>query len=128
MIPLNFTLQVAGPSSAKFQSDESFQSCQVANIGILFVVAITDDAGNPVDLRSATTLQLKFKAPDGTTFDKVATLYTNGLDGTVQFATDSANDIAQFGEYWIQAKYVVSGSTLTTRWGTFMADSNIDAN
>lgn len=123
MMQLNFTLPVAGPSPAEF--DQTPQKCQAENDNIKLVVFVVDDDGEIVNVRNATELKLRLLAPDSTTIDRAAALYTNGIDGALQYTTVLA-DLKQAGLYRLQAKYTIAGKTQTTRWGQFRVGANVD--
>lgn len=127
VIPLNFTLQVAGPLPNDFQTDDNPQGCRDTNDGIQLIVQVVDQALLPIDVRGSTILQIKLKSPSGKTLDRAATYLTNGLDGKLQYTTVAA-DLVEDGLYRIQAKYVLAGDVKTTRWGQFRVGPNIDQN
>lgn len=122
VIPLNFTLQVAGAAPADF--DFAPQMCQSENDSIQLVAAVIDQNGAPVNLRNATRRSLVLLKPDGTTKELSASLLTNGLDGAIQYTTKAA-DIEEAGFYQVQAVYAIGGLTQTTRWGKFRVGENI---
>lgn len=124
MIPLEFTLPVAGPITADFDSCLP-QQCQEDNDGIQLVVNVVDQNGDPVNLMTASSLEIRLLKPDGTTINKTATVLTSGVDGAVQYTTAAA-DIAEAGTYEVQAAYVISGKTQTTRRARFRVGENIE--
>jgi hypothetical protein len=123
MIPLNFTLQVAGDAPGDF--DAPPQLCQAVNDQIQLVVTIVDQNGLPINVRSATSRKIVLLTPQGTTIDRAAALYTSGVDGAVAYTT-KATDLQLAGTYQIQAQYVIGGQTQTTRWGKFRVGANIE--
>lgn len=123
MIPLNFTLPVAGPVTADL--DDTPQACQAINDNIQLVVYVVDQDGLPISLREASSKKIALLAPDGTTLLKDASFLTSGVDGALQYTTSVA-DLKQGGTYQLQAAYVISGKAQTTRWGKFRVGDNID--
>ena len=86
---------------------------------------MVDDAGDPIDISTASSMKLKLLAPDGTVIDKTAALLTSGVDGAMKYDT-VPSDLVQAGLYKIQAHYTISGKTQTSRWGAFWVRANID--
>jgi len=73
-----------------------------------FRVTLVDD-GTAVNVSAATTKQLKFQGPDGTSYTKTASFYTDGSDGIIQWtATDGFLTV---GNWLMQAYIVMSGWT-----------------
>lgn len=124
MIPLQFTLPVAGPVTADFDSCLP-QQCQEDNANIQVVVNVVDHEGNPLNLMMATTKRLRFLAPDGTTFVKDASFLTSGVDGALEY-TSGVADFKEFGTYQVQAEYVIGGKFQTTRRAKFRVGENIE--
>lgn len=123
VIPLNFTLPVAGPVSADI--DCIPQQCQENNDNIQLVVNVVDHEGNPVDIRESTEASLVLLKPDGTTFKFAASFLTSGVDGALQYVT-SEKDLADVGTYQVQASYVIDGKTQNTRRAKFRVGANIE--
>ncbi|MES2155453.1 MAG: hypothetical protein V4510_09995 [bacterium] len=123
MIPLNFTLPVAGPVTADI--DNAPQECQRSNGGIQIVVYAVDQAGAPVNLRAASAMKIRLLRPDGTTVERDAAFLTSGVDGALALAAAPA-DLAQVGTYQVQAEYVLAGKTQSTRRARFRVGANID--
>lgn len=123
MIPLNFTLHVAGPITADLEDVP--QECQEQNDSIQLVVLVTDQDGNPINMRPASQITMIFLAPNGVTFERPASLLTHGLDGNVQYTTVDT-DLIQAGTYQLQVRYTIAGKTQTTRRGKFTVGANIE--
>lgn len=67
---------------------------QKGDIGIDFVVTLIKQSDNtPLDVSSATTLQLKFRPIGGTTKTQTAAVVTDGTDGKIRYITASASDL-----------------------------------
>ena len=78
------------------------------DIGTKFRAAIKDQNGKIVDVSSATTLKLIFKAPSGEvkTFD--AEKVDTGTDGEIEYTT-KVGDIDEPGDWIWQARVVMGG-------------------
>lgn len=74
----------------------------VGDIGTVFRVTIKDGA-DIVDVSNVDSKLLFFQKPDGTLLTKEATLYSDGLDGIIEYTTQSG-DLDQAGTWQIQAK------------------------
>ncbi len=123
MIPLEFTLPVAGPVTADL--DCVPQACQEENDNIQLVVFVVDAEGNPVNLMTASSLKMRILKPDGTTLERDAALLTSGVDGALEY-TSEASDFEESGSYQLQAEYVIDGKTQNTRRGKFRVGANIE--
>ena len=74
----------------------------VGDIGTVFRITIKDGA-DIVDISNVDSKLVFFQKPDGTTLSRTATLYTDGLDGILQYVTQDG-DLDQAGTWQIQAK------------------------
>jgi hypothetical protein len=126
MIPLNFYLQVGGPISVVFDMPSPLQSCQDGNSGIQIVVYVLDQLANPANISSASSTSLLFMRPDETTFNRVASFVTSGMDGGL-FYTVLDTDFLQDGLWQVQASFTLAGDKKTTRIGSFVVGGNIIA-
>lgn len=127
LLPLEFTLQLLGPSTDPFQVPQDYQSCQVLDTGVQLVVEVTDQNGNPVNLKSASATVIRLRLPDGTLVDHAAIFLTDGTDGQVVYTT-GPGDLPRAGTCAIQAKVTMSNSTKYTRLGHFNVLENTDDN
>ena len=82
----------------------------VGDIGTRFSVTITDSAGTAVNVSSATTKQLWFKPPSGSTLEKAATFATDGVNGVLYYDAISG-DLSAAGEWELQAYVVMPTGT-----------------
>lgn len=97
------------------------------DIGTVFLVTINDCvAGVPtvLDVSSATTLQLIFQSPSGTSTTQTASLYTDGTDGKVTY-TSISGDIDEVGTWRLQASVVIGGGTFRSEVKSFRVHDNI---
>jgi len=96
----------------------SDSTVHVGDIGTVIRLTILDQDGNALDISLATTLQIAFKKPNGTTVQKTAVLVGTGTDGKVyyQFVT---GDLDVAGAWIAQAKVVLPGGTWYTTEALF---------
>jgi hypothetical protein len=97
------------------------------DIGTSFVVTINDCvSGTPtaLDVSGATTLQLIFKSPSGTSSTKTASLNTDGTDGKIKYTTVSG-DLNETGTWRLQAYVVIGSGTWRSEVDTFKVYENL---
>lgn len=75
------------------------------DIGTIFRASIKNDCGVIFDVSECTNKYLIFRNPNGIVSTKVASFYTNGEDGVIQYTTVE-NDLGVVGIWSVQA-YVV---------------------
>ncbi len=104
----------------------------VGDIGTVFEVTLKDEGNSPeiVDISTATTKELLFKAPSGTTLTKTAAFTTDGTDGKLEYTTTSATDLMMEGNWQIQAHIILgSASPKDAEWhsdiGSFRCHPNL---
>ena len=88
----------------------------LGDIGTAFRITLTD-CDVPVDLTTATVLNIIFKKPDGSSAPKTASIFGDPTDGVIQYLTVDENDLDQLGTWELQAVVTLS----TGKWS-----SNID--
>ena len=103
---------------------QGLQSCQQGDVGVSIIVSVTDQAGDPVNLASASNKTIRLGYPDGTSADFAAAFVTDGSDGQLVYATQDG-DLSQVGEYDVQAIYVLAGVTKSTEVDTLQVRENI---
>lgn len=87
----------------------------VGDIGTSFVATIQDGT-SVIDISGATTIELIFEDPAGTSFTKTASFVTDGTDGKMEYVTVSDDDIIDAEGFWkIQGHVVFSA---TQEWKT----------
>lgn len=95
----------------------------VNDVGTQLVVTVLDD-GAVVDISTATEIYILLRKPDGVTYTKTASLYSDGTDGKMEYTTE-ADDLNAAGNYKIQGKVVLGGGTYFTSLGTFKVHCNL---
>lgn len=89
----------------------------LGDVGTIIRVTVTED-GSAVDLSTATGIQLRFRAPDGTVTNYTASFTTNGSDGVLQYAL-TADDIDQVGLWEVRPYFTLGTFTGHTSAVTF---------
>lgn len=100
------------------------QEIHVQDQGTIFRVQLCDGT-NPVDISSATDLQIDFRKADGTILNASATLTNGGTDGKLQYTT-VADDLNIAGSWKIQAKVTLPAGTWKSDIGLFTVHSNLE--
>ena len=95
----------------------------VGDIGTQLIMTVKDD-GVVVDISSASTLNVIIKKPDGESYTKTGTLYTDGTDGKMYY-TSVNGDFNAAGSYKIQGKVVLTGGTYYSSISTFKVQCNL---
>jgi DUF4097 and DUF4098 domain-containing protein YvlB len=76
----------------------------IGDVGTRFLFTIQDcDDVNPLDVSTASSIEIIFKKPDSSTLTVTATFLTDGTDGKVYYDT-VAGDIDQVGRWQVQGK------------------------
>lgn len=98
---------------------------QIDDSGIALVVTVTaSDGTTPINLSSASNFTIYIYRPDGRLITGTASLYTNGLDGKIQYITQST-DLTVQGVYKVQASYQLSGNLKHTSKDIFCVEPNL---
>lgn len=100
----------------------SANEVHVGDIGTIFELTVMDGA-SVVDVSTATTKEIVFRKPDGTTATKTATFTTNGSDGKIRYAT-VANDLDKHGTWKVQAHIIMP----TGEWRSDMSEFTVYTN
>ena len=93
------------------------------DIGTTFRATIQQDA-SVIDISGASTLQMIFEKPSGSTMTKTATLYSDGTDGKMQYATVSG-DLDETGSWRVQAYIALDTWQGKTDMYTFEVHPNL---
>ena len=93
------------------------------DVGIRIIATIKNEDDEIVDISSATTKQFIFNKPDGSSVTKSASLYSDGTDGKMYYATEDGF-LDQIG-YWEVQGYVVVGAS---EWHTNITKIKIHRN
>ena len=105
---------------------QSFQTCQVGDIGVAIVVQVVSVDETPIDLRAATVKIIRIGYPDGTSEDFAAEFLTDGSDGKLVYTTVDG-DIAEAGEHQVQGIVTLNGTIRSSTVSAFQALENIPA-
>jgi len=93
------------------------------DIGTVFRATLYDGS-TIVDVSGATTLELVFGKPDGTSSAKTATFTDDGVDGQIQY-TVVDGDLDQLGDWKIQAHIILLGGEWRSNIDNFRVYKNI---
>lgn len=105
----------------------SEQEIHYNDIGTVVLVTVKDcvsGTSTVLDLSSATSLELIFKSPSGTSVTQTASLYTDGSDGKIYY-TSVDGDFDEVGTWRIQCKIGIGGGTFRSDVGTFKVYENL---
>jgi len=83
------------------------------DVGAVIELTATDCNGVVEDISAATTLEIYFQKPDGTTVTKTAVFTTDGTDGKFQYTT-IAGDLDMVGTWHYQGHIVTPTTSLST--------------
>ena len=104
------------------------EEAHVNDIGTIFSVTVYDTGStgttSVLDVSGATTKQIIFKKPTGTTLTKAAVFTTDGTDGKIQYVTVS-DDLDSTGTWQLQAYIVASDGSWKSDVGTFKVYENL---
>lgn len=96
----------------------------VGDVGTSLVVAVVDEAGDPVDVSAATERTIYLTRPDGTILTRTAVNDTTGVDGLIRYDT-VANatlpvDFSQSGNWTIEGFVDLGAAEWSTAATTFV--------
>lgn len=100
------------------------QEIRKNDVGTELRVTLTD-SGTAVDVSTATTLQIKLKAPSGTVSTKTASYVTNGTNGQIKYVTQSG-DLSETGTWRWQAYVVIGTSSWHSEMQSFKVHENLE--
>jgi len=93
------------------------------DIGTKFLLTIKDGT-TAEDISGATTKEIIFQKPDGTSITKSGIFETDGTDGKI-YCTSVAGDLDQTGTWTLQAKVVIASGTYHSSISSFKVYSNV---
>jgi hypothetical protein len=96
---------------------------QKGTIGAEIILTVRDQANAILDISTATTKEIIFRKPDGTTVTKTAVFVSNGTDGKVKYTTVS-NDLDQVSVWKMQARIVTPTMDARTTLATMAVLKN----
>ena len=94
------------------------------DIGTIFRFEVLNEKEKIIDLSVATTKEIIFKTPNGTTLTKPASLTTDGKDGLMEYTT-VAGDLDQAGSWQRQGHLVLSAGEWRSSIVQFTVHSNL---
>jgi hypothetical protein len=94
------------------------------DIGTIFRLTITDTAGTPIDVSTATVKYINFQDPSGVRMQKTAAFDTDGTDGKIQY-TSVSGDIDSVGTWQIQGYVETSLGKFWTEKDSFKVCSTL---
>jgi len=100
----------------------SSREIRLGDIGTVFEITLMEDS-DVVDVSSATTKQIIFEDPSGTTRTKPAAFSTTGADGKIKY-TSVSGDLNRTGKWKMQA-YV---ETPSGKWHSDIASFRVYPN
>lgn len=93
------------------------------DIGTVITLTVKDGT-SAVDISGASTYNLVFGKPDGTSVSQTGTFTTDGTDGKLYYTT-VANDLDQCGWWKVQAIVTNTAGTWKSDIGNFEVHRNI---
>ena len=105
----------------------SEQEVHYNDIGTVFLVTVKDcvsGTSTALDVSTATSLQIVFKSPSGTSSTKTASLNSDGTDGKIYY-TSVDGDLNETGTWRMQAVVSIDGGTYRSEVGTFKVYENL---
>lgn len=93
--------------------------------GSIFRVTVKKQDNTVWDISAATTIQIKFEKPSGSTAIKTASYTTDGTDGKMEYVSVSG-DLDEVGEWQVQGRVVSGSQDLRTTIGKFQVIKDID--
>ena len=93
------------------------------DIGTVFEVALMDGS-SIVNVSAATTKEIIFEKPDGSTLTKTAEFVTSGSDGKIDYTT-VAGDLDTIGRWKIQAYVVLAAGSWKSDVAEFSVHDNL---
>jgi hypothetical protein len=90
----------------------------------LMLQLTVQDGGAIQDLSNASVKNITFQKPDGTTYTKPVTFFTNGQDGVVVY-TMASGELDTQGFWRYQVKVLVPSGTFSTDINSFKVYENL---
>ncbi len=82
----------------------------VGDIGTLLTCFFRKADESAFDISAATTKEISFEKPDGTSFHRAGTFLVDGVDGVLTYGL-AADDIDVEGYWWLQGHVVFGDGT-----------------
>lgn len=104
------------------------EQAQVNDTGTIFRITVYDTtstgASIVADISDAVVLRFIFRRPDGTTFERGASLTNDGTDGLIQYTTVNG-DLNQSGSWLLQAYVETTSGKWRTNTACFKVQENL---
>ncbi|MDH3375360.1 MAG: hypothetical protein OEQ39_00115 [Gammaproteobacteria bacterium] len=97
---------------------------RVGDQGTIFEATVKDQIGNPVNISSATQLEMIFKDPNGVDQTKTAVFSTDGLDGKCRYVAE-AGFINMEGTWERQVKVTLPTGVWSSEISTYTVYRNL---
>lgn len=92
-----------------------------------FKATIKDCDGVAIDVSTATTIEFTFKKPSKEIVTVTGTLFTDGLDGIINYRVTSTSFLDEVGIWQVEGYVILSGGDdFHTQKYTFRVESNLD--
>jgi len=99
-------------------------SVQKNNIGTVFRLTFKDCAAAVIDISTATTKNIIFKSPSGTSATKAGAFVTDGTDGMLDYTTE-ADFLTEAGTWSVQGHVVIGSQNFKSDISTFNVVDNL---
>ena len=96
----------------------------IGDVGTIFRLTIKDQDGTVVDISSATTQEIIFQKPDGTSFTKTSVFTSDGTNGQTKYISVDG-DLNVKGLWHIQAHVIISAGEWHSSIKHFKVKPNI---
>lgn len=100
------------------------KTLQKGAVGVLLIFPLCDGASKPINVATATLIELKFKKPNGAIVTKTATLVNDGKDGLVSYVTE-AGFLDQSRTWQVQARIVTATIDIPSAPAEFTVADNL---
>lgn len=99
------------------------EEIHLGDIGTIFRLTIVD-CDVPVDISSASTMEITFKPPQGASKVKTPVFNTDGTNGIIDYTT-IVDDLDEVGQWKMQARVTLPTGTWRSNIETFKVHSNL---
>jgi hypothetical protein len=96
----------------------------VGDVGLILKPTVKDETDTIVSIATATVLTIKLEDPFGVVTSKTASLFTDGTDGILKYATLAA-DLHTAGRWVAQGYVEMTGRKFHTAQKVFTVEGNL---